>query len=510
MASHNIKNSVRPVMLSPQGEALDLVPEQMARKYHVIPLEIIDNKILRVGMVNPSDIVALEVLASHTQKNIEPERLSRQEIDEAIDFNYKSYEEIQRQVSSISIAGRPPGELAQAQTEAPTDISSAPVVQALSLIINEAVKARASDIHLQPQESRLRVRFRIDGRLHDMLSLPVDTAQSISSRIKVMANMNIADRHRPQDGQFSIDANGRVLDVRVATTPTVHGEMVALRLLDKSRAMLDLAELGLLPHSLKHMSEMLKAPHGMLLVCGPTGAGKTTTLYAAINSLDCGGLNIITVEDPVEYRFKDINQIQVNTKSDVTFAAGLRSILRLDPDVVLIGEIRDTETAKIAIQAALTGHLVLSSIHANDAVTAVTRLADLGVEPFLVSTALLGVVAQRMVRQICPYCNNVNEIPLSDRIIYKRETGDDRTIFNFGKGCDSCANTGYFGRTGIFEILRMDDELRNMVLSGATNMDIRNCAIKHGMISMLRDGMLKVQEGITTPAEVLRNAFSLE
>jgi general secretion pathway protein E len=373
----------------------------------------------------------------------------------------------------------------------------------LILIIDEAVKARASDIHLQPQEDKLRVRYRIDGTLHDTLSLPLATAVPLVSRIKVLANMNIAERPRPQDGQFSVEAKGRLIDIRVGTTPTVHGEMAAMRLLYKARATMTLPELGLSNDALTMYEKMLKVPYGMILVSGPTGAGKTTTLYASINCLDNIGRNIITIEDPVEYRFNNINQIQVNSKAGMTFASGLRSILRLDPNVILVGEIRDAETANIAVQAALTGHLVLSSIHANDAIGVIFRLLDLGIEPFLVASSLAGIVAQRMVRRICPECARPVRVSLLEQMIYTKEAHDERTEFLYGSGCQSCAQTGYMGRMGIFEILSMSDEIRMMLIKGASSGEMKARALKEGMITLLRDGMLKVKSNHTTPSEVL-------
>ncbi|MFC1914751.1 GspE/PulE family protein [Chloroflexota bacterium] len=488
-----------------QPEALRLIPEAMARKYTVIPLAVNDNT-LRVAMVNPVDILALEALASRSQMRIESEVAGAEEIQEAIDFNYKAYDEIEKQISNISLSNEKIDERIELDTAA-----DAPVAQALTLIIDEAVKARASDIHLQPQEDKLQVRYRIDGTLHDIISLPLMTASLLISRIKILANMNIADHYRPQDGQFSIETKGRrSIDIRVGTIATVYGEMAVLRLLDKSRVALTLAELGFLAVSLAKYEEMLKVPHGMILVSGPTGAGKTTTLYASLNQLDHAGQNIVTIEDPVEYRFKSINQIQVNPRAGLTFASGLRSILRLDPDVILVGEIRDAETATIAIQSALTGHLVLSSIHASDAVGVVFRLLDLGVEPFLVSSALIGVVAQRMVRQICPRCSRPVKVPLIERITYSKETDEERDEFACGSGCQSCAHTGYRGRTGIFEILSISDDTRMMLLSGATPIQLRRQVIKDGMIPLMKDGMFKVRAGITTPSEVLRNAYSVE
>ena len=488
-----------------QAEALRLIPEAMARKHAAIPLQISGN-VLHVAMVNPSDIIALEALATRSQMHVVPVKASAREVQDAIDFNYQSYEEIKKQISSLSL------ETEEAEPQVKLDtVTDAPVARALTLIIDEAVKARASDIHLQPQEDKLLVRYRIDGTLHNMLSLPLSTATPLISRIKVLANMNIADHHRPQDGHFSVHTRGgQVIDIRVGIVATVYGEMCALRLLDKSRAIMTLTDLGFLAQSLSKYEEMLKVPYGMILVSGPTGAGKTTTLYASLNTLACTERNIITIEDPVEYRFQNINQIQVNPKAGLTFASGLRSILRLDPDVILVGEIRDAETARIAIQSALTGHLVLSSIHANDAVGVVFRLIDLGIEPFLVASALIGVVAQRMVRRICPDCGQMTSVPLVEQMSYQREIGEERKEFLYGKGCKSCSSTGYHGRTGLFEILQVSDEIRMMLLNGTTTTELREQAIKDGMVPLAKDGMLKVKGKLTTPAEVLRNAYSVD
>lgn len=495
------KNSLRKA--APEPEALQLIPEAMARKHVAVPLEKSGN-ILRVAMANPTDIFALEALASWSQLRIEPEEATAEEVLDAIDFNYKAYDEIQQKISSISDLD--PEKTAE-KVRIDTSID-APVAQALTMIVDEAVKARASDVHLQPGEDKLRVRYRIDGTLHDMFTLPTSTATALISRIKVLAKMNIADHHRPQDGQFTVKTKGRSIDVRVGSIATVNGEMATLRLLDKSRATLTLSELGFLTDSLNKFEEMLKVSYGIILVSGPTGAGKTTSLYAAVNTLDRIERNIITVEDPVEYRFENINQIQVNPRAGLTFASGLRSILRLDPDVILIGEIRDAETANIAIQSALTGHLVLSSIHANDTVGVVLRLIDLGVEPFLVSSALIGVIAQRMVRRICPNCASPTEVSSAEALAYEKEMGEDKTAFMYGAGCKNCSNTGYRGRTGLFEILNMSEEIRTMLLKGGTAMEIRKQAIKEGMVPLAKDGMIKVREEMTTPSEVIRNAYS--
>jgi general secretion pathway protein E len=500
----SIEETQNPLRQSaPEPEALQLIPEAMARKHMVIPMSI-SNNILRVAMANPTDIFALEALASWTQMRIEPDEAPQEEVLDAIDFNYKAYDEIQQKISSISTVDEDK-EAEKARIDTSID---APVAQALTMIVDEAVKARASDIHLQPGEEKLRVRYRIDGTLHDMFSLPLTTATSLISRIKILAKMNIADHQRPQDGQFTVKAKNRSIDVRVGTIATVHGEMATLRLLDKSRATLSLSELGFLPGSLEQFEEMLKVSYGIILVSGPTGAGKTTTLYASINTLDRVERNIITVEDPVEYRFENINQIQVNPRAGLTFASGLRSILRLDPDVILIGEIRDAETANIAIQSALTGHLVLSSIHANDTVGVVLRLVDLGVEPFLVSSALIGVISQRMTRRVCPNCGSLTEVPASESLAYQQEMGEEKTTFIYGSGCKNCSNTGYRGRTGIFEILRVTEDIKTLLLKGGTAVEIRKQALADGMVPLIKDGMTKVKEGKTTPSEVLRNAYT--
>jgi general secretion pathway protein E len=488
---------------APTPEALDLIPEGLARKYNAVPLAVEDNT-LRVAMADPDDILAIEALAARTKKRIEPVPATAIDIREAIDFNYKAFGEISKQFGSVTTV-----EDAVSPEKVAAEVTDdSPVARALNLITEEAVKSRASDIHIEPEVNRLRVRYRIDGILHDVTSLPIRAHGALISRIKILSGMNIADPRRPQDGQFSFQTKGRSLDVRVATISTVHGEMAVLRLLDKSLAALSLAQLGFLPQSQERFEQMLVMPYGMLLVSGPTGAGKTTTLYAAVNSLDRIGRNIITIEDPVEYRFEDINQIQINPKAGLTFASGLRAIVRLDPDIILVREIRDGETAGIATQSALTGHLVLSSIHANDTIGALFRLIDLGVEPFLICSALTCIVAQRMVRRVCPHCARTITVPVLEQIAYHRETGEERSDFACGAGCKACTYTGYLGRTGIFEILSISDEIRRLLVTGAGAAEIRAKAIEEGMLTLANDGMLKARDGITTPYEVLRNAYS--
>jgi general secretion pathway protein E len=487
-----------------QPEAIQLIPEVLARRYLAIPVAI-KGKNLEVAMADPTDILALEAFSIQSRMRIRPFQAPARDVREAIDFNYKAYGEIEHQISSIHYR--------KGDTEEKLDIEAAtdaPLARALNLIIDEAIKARSSDIHIEPQERRIRIRYRIDGTLHDVMSLPLDIHSALISRIKIMSNLNIADHFRAQDGQFNTKTTGRDIDVRVAISPTVYGEMGVLRLLDKTTATMELQELGMLPDTLKKYNQLLKVPYGMILISGPTGAGKTTTLYASINSLDKQSRKIITIEDPAEYRFDDINQIQVNTQAGITFASGLRSILRLDPDVILVGEIRDAETANIAVQAALTGHLMLSSIHANDTIGVLFRLIDLGIEPYLISSAMIGVAAQRMVRRICPDCLQMVEAPLVEQMAYEREIGVKRKVFPYGAGCKTCAYTGYRGRTVITELLKITDTIRRTLIKGVNTAELREIAIKEGMITMMRDGMLKVQADITTPSEVLRSAFSAE
>lgn len=487
----------------PTPEILQLVPEALARRYRLIPLEVKDNS-LRVAMANPGDILAIEALAARTRKRIEPVAASEVDIRDAIDFNYRAFGDTAKRFDAAGLKAATAGRVS---VEADTDTAA---VQALDLIFEEAVKSRASDIHIEPEKEQLRIRYRIDGTLHDVLFLPLDIHAALNSRVKILAGMNIADYRRPQDGQISLQVKNRDIDIRVATAYTVNGEMMVLRLLDKSLASFSLSQLGFLPETQRKYEQMLAAPYGMILLSGPTGAGKTTTLYASVNSLDRVSRHIITLEDPVEYHFENINQIQVNPRAGITFADGLRAILRLDPDVVLVGEIRDGNTASMATQAALTGHLMLSSVHANDTIGVLFRLIDLGVEAFLICSAVVGVVAQRMVRRVCPHCARLAQVPVAEQIAYSREIGEERSEFLCGDGCRACAYTGYLGRTALFEVMSLSDELKQMLVDGATPAQLRKRALSEGMISLAKDGMLKVKAGITTPSEVLRNAYVME
>jgi general secretion pathway protein E len=385
------------------------------------------------------------------------------------------------------------------------DTSDAPIIKLVNHIISQSVKGGASDIHIEPYQNNFKIRYRIDGVLYDLLSPPKWMQASLISRIKVMAKMNIAEKRLPQDGRFEVKIGDQNIDIRVSTIPITHGERLVLRLLNKSTSLLKLTDLGLNPDNLELVSKLIKTAHGIILVTGPTGSGKTTTLYAILSKLNSPGVNIITIEDPVEYQLKGVGQIQVNPKIDLTFAKGLRSIVRQDPDIILIGEMRDLETAEIGVQSALTGHLVFSTLHTNDSATAITRLVDLGVEPFLISSTVIAVIAQRLVRVLCEDCKEpyhpddetlerlgISANPASQPVIYR------------AKGCPKCFNSGYKGRLGIYEIMVLNEHLQNLILKTHDSHQIKNEAIRFGMNTLYSDGILKVISGITSLEEVLR------
>ena len=489
-----------------QPRALALVPEEIARRYHVIPLDIIGGELV-VVMENPQDIRALEDISLRAGMRVRPALGVREDIDEAITLYYKSRGEIERQIDQIAPE---PTAAPEAPRLSPEEVAENPVSRVVELILRQAIRDRASDVHIVPDDGILRIRYRIDGILHDALEVPLSVHAPLISRIKVLAGMNIAERRRPQNGQFVFVGDHGEVDVRVATAETVRGEMAVLRILDKSLSLMELDELGFLPEALRAYERLYTLPFGMILVAGPTGAGKTTTLYATINRLDREEFNIMTIEDPIEYQFERVSQIQVNRQAGITFATGLRAIMRMDPDVIMVGEIRDQETARIAVQAALTGHLVLSSIHANDAVGVLFRLVDLGVEPYLVVSALVGVVSQRLVRRVCEHCRMLTEPSPEESRVYEEEMGTPLTHFYKGQGCHFCANTGYRGRTGVFEVLTLSEPIRRLLMDGASADEIREQAIREGMITMRRDGMIKVREGITTPREVMRNVYTIQ
>lgn len=489
-----------------QPDALEMVPEEMSRRHHLIPLDFVDGS-LAVVMEDPTDIQVIEELEALVGRAVRPMVGVSDEIKAATDLSYRSRGAIEREVAEFAPQVPVGVDLTAAEDEEAG--AQDPVVRAVDLILEQAVRERASDIHIVPDHNLVRVRYRVDGVLQDSLSLPSGSHQPLLSRVKILAGMNIAERRRPQDGQFSQVLEGEETFFRVATSDTTWGEMATLRVLGRIDTLLDLDGLGLTPQNINRLRSIIHAPYGMLLVSGPTGSGKTTTLYAALNQLDRDHRNVMTIEDPVEYNFPRIVQIQVNRAADITFASGLRGVMRLDPDIVMVGEIRDGETAQAATQAALTGHLVLSSIHANDAPGVLYRLDHLGVQRYLLASAVAGVVSQRLVRRICSHCREPVQPSQAESSAYQRVMGEPLGTAFRGQGCTYCGHTGYLGRTGVFEVMIASESIRQLFLEGVSTGQIKEMAVKRGMKTMLQDGMLKVKEGITTVLEVSRNAAGL-
>lgn len=486
-------------------EVLKIIPEHIARRYHLIPFEV-NNGSLSVVMEDPTDIRVLEEISALTGMNIKPSVGVGMDIESAIDLYYKSNQEIEREVAEFSGAV----DTRDLDLDAGVEIED-PVVRAVDMILEQAVRDRASDIHIVPDHHAVRVRYRVDGMLRDALSLPRGSHYQLLSRIKVLADMNIAERRRPQDGQFSLEIGSEETFFRVATSDSTMGEMAAIRILGRTESIIHLEKLGMQQDTLARFRRVIKSPFGMVLVAGPTGSGKTTTLYAALNQLDRQRYNIMTIEDPVEYNFKGISQIHVNRAADITFASGLRGVMRLDPDKIMVGEIRDQETAQAAVQSALTGHLVLSSIHANTAAGTFFRLTHLGVDNYLVNSSVLGMVSQRLLRLTCKHCSvKKTELKPIEEEVYQRVMGEPLRIYTGGEGCTYCGGTGYQGRIGVFELLLVNDQIRQMFSQGASASEIEQVAIEQGMTSMLKDGMMKVKQGVTTPGEVLRNVYSID
>jgi len=486
------------------ADVIKLVPESIAQRYKLIPLFKI-GQTLTVAMADPQDINAMDQVRLKSGCEIDAVLATETDIKNAMDQYYGTsggVEEVIKQMNEVkrsaSVAPASDKELAKMAEDAP-------VVKLVNMIIIQAVTEKASDIHIEPDEKVLRVRYRVDGILHEVPKPPKDLEAAIISRVKVLASMDIAERRKPQDGRIMMKMQGKDIDMRVSCFPTVYGENIVIRLLDKTSLLLGLSELGMRPEMHKTFDKIIRKPFGIMLVTGPTGSGKTTTLYAALNTINSEEKNIITIEDPVEYQISMIRQTQVNPKAELTFASGLRSILRQDPDVIMVGEIRDSETAEIATQAALTGHLVFSTLHTNDASGAITRLADMGIEPFLISDAVIGVLAQRLVRVICPKCKEKlvpTDATLKD---LKLKRSDDLALYH-GKGCAKCKDTGYVGRVGIYELLVIDDELRKLIIAKAPADQIKAKAVELGMKTLYEDGIAKALEGITSVEEVLRVA----
>ncbi len=481
------------------------------KKHRIIPLITPENPVIAIN--DPSNFQPVDDLRQLLKNPDLPVVLSSQDaITAAINMAYdmsrssaKDYFEEMDQSSTDDLISK-----IDETADLLDETSDAPIIKLVNLLLSGAIKDRASDIHVEPYSGSLKIRYRIDGILYDILSLPRRIQSPLISRIKIMAKLNIAEKRLPQDGRIEIKIADRLVDIRVSIIPTAFGERVVLRLLDKTSSILKLSDLGMHDERIKLLNKLIKSPYGIILVTGPTGSGKTTTLYAALSTINRPEINIITIEDPIEYQMDGVGQIQVNPKIDLTFAAGLRSIVRQDPDVILIGEIRDRETAEIAIQSSLTGHLVFSTLHTNDAASAVTRLIDMGIEPFLVTSSIVAIIAQRLVRVLCPHCKEVytpDEESLANlglnRSVLKNNT------FYRKKGCNLCMQTGFRGRSAIFEILTVDDEIKRLVLKTSDANQINELAIKQGMITLQKDGIDKVLSGTTTIEEVLRVTRSL-
>ncbi|MBB6429892.1 GspE/PulE family protein [Algisphaera agarilytica] len=503
------QQGIAPIDLAeavPEAEALELLPAEVALKHRVLPLGFTDGR-LHVAMADPFDGTACDVVKMFTGGAVERLFAPADAVGDAIGKHYGS--NVSRMIADLNGESEAASEI-DLEDESPVDLAShlqalarePTVVNLVNLMIHEAVEARASDIHIEPFEKTLKVKYRIDGMLHEMSPPPKHLQPAITSRIKIMGGMNIAERFVPQDGHIDLPTARGPVDLRVATVPTVYGESVVLRILDRATALIGLDNLGMPEPQLSDFKKELESPHGIVLVTGPTGSGKSTTLYAALTHLFRPELKILTIEDPVEYRLDGVNQIPVNPKRGLTFADGLRAILRQDPDVIMVGEIRDAETADIAIRSALTGHLVFSTLHTNDAVGAVARLMDMGIEPFLIASSLRGVMAQRLVRRVCQHCKQ----PAQPSETIVRRLGhrlEEHATFYEGAGCRECRNTGFAGRMGIFEVVTVDDELRDAIAGRATTSKlIQVLGERH--VPMWEDGYRKAAAGQTTLAEVLR------
>lgn len=493
---------------------LALVPEHVARRHQLIPLEL-KERTLKVAMVDSLDVMAIDEVAHLTGYQVDVVISSKTEILKAIIQHYAVSYYIEDLVKKIDDQ-TPAVSLEQNEvsvTSLEQRAGENPVVKLINLLIVQAVRDRASDIHIEPMENQIRVRQRVDGVLQETICPPKHLQFSIASRIKIMGEMDIAETRAPQDGRYRINLDGKRIDLRISVLPGIHGEVIVIRLLDQSRGLVGLDQLGMLPGIREKYEKIIRKPHGMIFVTGPTGSGKSTTLYASVNEIKSVEKNIITVEDPVEYMMAGIRQHQVNPKANLTFASALRSILRQDPDVVMVGEVRDRETSQIAIQAALTGHLVFSTLHTNDAAGALTRLVDMGVEPFLISSSVEAVLAQRLVRSICPHCKEGYKPDLKllaslglDRFFQgQAESSGKETLFYRGKGCKECNQVGYRGRRGVYEMLVLEESIRRMILEGRPATEIKKVARENtGMTTLREDGLVKVLRGDTTLDEVMR------
>jgi type IV pilus assembly protein PilB len=500
-------------------QALSKIKEEQAKKYMALPIEIEGRKMLVVAMADPLNVSALEDLRFHAGMFIKPVLAAPSQILEAIERYYhidtSMSEVIQSIISNeddVVVNALQENDERQAIDELMKEAEGRPIVRLTNWLLHRAVEERASDIHIEPQNNELIVRLRVDGLLREEQRLPKWTQGAIVSRIKVLSNLDIAEKRQPQDGRLVAEIAGRRVDLRVSTLPLTNGEKVVMRVVDQSRANIELDTMGMTEHDLRRVKSFLDRPQGIVLVTGPTGSGKSTLLYSALREIQDITRNITTVEDPVEYQLNGINQVQVDEKAKKTFAASLRSILRQDPDVIMLGEIRDRETAQIAFRASVTGHLVLSTVHTNDAAGAVTRLIDLGLEPFMVATSLVGVISIRLVRTLCPKCKTTYEVEAAslNRVGGTHHAADSSITLYKGEGCPNCRGTGFTGRLGIFEVLEVTDAMRSLIARGAPDNEIRTAAIDQGMVPIGQDGLSKVIEGRTTLDEVTRVVYLAE
>jgi len=488
-------------------ECVKLISETLAKRHTVLPIKMERDKLI-IAMSDPLNIFALEDVQIYTGKQVQPVLAKEEEIKRFINKYYgkqealKAAEEFKKENKALRLDRNKNPRTSE-------DYVQGPIVKLVNSIFEQAINQRASDIHIEPFEEEVRIKFRIDGILYEIMKVEYELHAPLVARIKVIGNMDIAEKRLPQDGRTTFEIYDREYDMRISSLPTVFGEKIVIRIADKREFLKDKKNLGFLEHDLKQYEKLISSPHGIILVSGPTGSGKSTTLYTALRELNTGDRNIITVEDPVESTIYGVNQVEVNPKAGLTFATALRSILRQDPDIIMIGEIRDRETAEIAVRAAITGHLVLSTIHTNDAPSSVTRLIDMGVEGFLISSSLIGVIAQRLVRRICPYCKEEYIASFDEIKALGLEYDREYKLYR-GSGCLYCGHKGYIGRTGIYEILTIDKELRTAITKGVSSDELKDLAVKKGMVTLKNSCIQKVLNGETTVEEYLRVTYSMD
>lgn len=496
---------------------IKIIPADVARKYTILPIAKTGAKVT-IAMSDPTNVFAMDDIRFMTGYNVEPVVASENALRAAVDRYYGSTHaiELKKVMEEVSEGGGDSLEVLDEEQDLDLAMleqsaEEAPVVRLVNIVLTDAIKRGASDIHIEPYEKDYRVRYRIDGVLYEMMKPPIKLREAITSRCKILAKLDIAEKRLPQDGRIKIKTKvqGKIkdLDFRVSVLPTIFGEKIVMRLLDKDNLMLDMARLGFEAESLRRFEGAILKPYGMVLVTGPTGSGKTNTLYSALSRINTPEVNIITAEDPVEFNIPGINQVQMKEQIGLNFAAALRSFLRQDPNIILVGEIRDFETAEVAIKAAMTGHLVLSTLHTNDAPSSINRLMNMGIEPFLVATSVHLIAAQRLVRRICSYCKEPTEVPSAALVNVGFSEQEARTIKLFkGRGCERCSSTGYKGRVALYEVMEIDDEIRELILSGASAYELRQKSLQKGMIGLRESGLQKIRDGVTSMEEVMRES----